>query len=61
MTDYQTWRDSQPARVSSLIHFAPEVPKERIEAWIAKLMKEGFVTSHTTREWKGDGPCWYVP
>jgi len=61
MTERMIQRDDYPVRVSSLIHFSPDVTKERIVAWVEKLKREGFVTSHTTKEWQGDGPCWYIP
>ena len=49
--------------IASLIYFADGIEKERVEKWIKKLMDEGHVVSHDTREYDpvfGD-PVWYIP
>lgn len=49
--------------VASLIYFADEVTKERVERWIAKLKEQGHVVGSVTREYEpayGE-PCWYIP
>lgn len=50
-------------RVASLIYFADEVTKERVERWIAKLKKQGHVVGSVTEEYdSGYGePVWYIP
>jgi hypothetical protein len=49
--------------VASLIYFADEVEKERVEKWIAKLKEQGHVVGSTTREYDPaiGGPVWYIP
>lgn len=49
--------------VASLIYFADEVTKERVERWIAKLEEQGHVIGSVTREYDpGYGePVWYIP
>lgn len=51
-------------RVASVIIFNDHVTKERVEAWINKLMEQGHVINHDTREYNYDhdcNPCWYIP
>lgn len=50
-------------RVASLIYFADEVERERVERWIAKLKKQGHVVGSVTKEYdSGYGePVWYIP
>jgi transcription initiation factor IIE alpha subunit len=50
-------------RVASLIYFAPNVSKERVEAWIKKLMEQGHVENHDTHEYNENvgSPVWYIP
>ena len=54
---------SDKKQVASLIYFADDVTKERVEAWIKKLMEQGHVTAHTTREYDENygSPVWYIP
>ena len=49
--------------VASLIYFSNEVDKERVEKWIKKLMDEGHIVSHDTREYDEQfgEPVWYIP
>ena len=54
---------SDNKQVASLIYFKDGVEKERVEKWIKKLMEQGHVSSHVTREYNpehGD-PVWYIP
>ena len=48
---------------ASLIFWKDDVEKERIERWIAKLMEQGHVVGHTTREYDAQygEPVWYIP
>jgi hypothetical protein len=49
--------------VASLIYFADEVERERVEKWIAKLKQQGHVVGSVTKEYDpgyGD-PVWYIP
>lgn len=50
-------------QVASLIFFADNVQKERVEAWIKKLMQQGHVTGHCTQEYNPEygEPVWYIP
>jgi hypothetical protein len=53
----------QGVRVASLIYFASDVEKQRVERWIAKLVEQGYVEGSVTREYDpayGE-PCWYIP
>ena len=49
--------------IASLIHWSPNVPKERIERWLEKLKEEGHIISETTQEYetKWGCPVWYIP
>ena len=49
--------------VASLIYFADDVQRERVERWIAKLQAQGHVVGSVTREYDpGYGePVWYIP
>ena len=55
--------NSENNRVASLIYFADNVEKERVLRWIEKLKQQGYVDSHTTKEYDpqyGD-PILYFP
>jgi len=49
--------------VASLIIFADDVQRERVERWIAALQAQGHVVGSVTREYDpGYGePVWYIP
>jgi hypothetical protein len=49
--------------VASVIYFNSHVEKERVERWIKKLMEEGHVEGHITREYNPmyGSPTWYIP
>jgi len=49
--------------VASLIYFADDVQRERVEKWIVKLKEQGHVVGSVTREYDpvyGE-PVWYIP
>lgn len=55
--------DDERKAVASLIYFADDVSKERVERWIEKLKVEGYVVGSVTREYEpayGE-PVWYIP
>jgi len=50
-------------KLASIIYWKDTAEKERVERWIKKLMEQGHIEAHTTREYNSycGEPVWFIP
>jgi hypothetical protein len=63
MNDFYEKHKNDSPSVASVVYFKDGVTKERVEKWLNKLMEQGYVVGHDTREYQDafGSPTWYIP